>query len=49
MQDVLKTFVQGIVTIGVITALFANGRRTTQGITATFGGASKLLGTAIRG
>jgi len=49
MMEVAKVFVTGVVTIGVITALFLPGRKTVQGITAGFGGASKLLGTAIRG
>lgn len=49
MQDALKIFVQGVVAIGIITALFMSGRQTTQGIAAGFGGASNLLGTAIKG
>ena len=49
MMEVAKVFVTGVVTIGIITALFMNGRNTVGGIKATFGGASGLLGTAIKG
>ena len=49
MENVAKIFVTGVVTIGIITALFMNGRSTASGIKAGFGGASQLLGTAIKG
>jgi hypothetical protein len=48
-MEVAKIFVTGVVTIGIITALFMNGRNTVRGVTAGFGGASQLLGTAIKG
>lgn len=49
MMEVAKVFVTGVVTIGIITALFMNGRQTANGIKAGFSGASTLLGTAIKG
>lgn len=49
MQDTIKVFVTGVISIGIITALFMNGRTTVQGITATGTAASGLLGTAIKG
>lgn len=49
MMEVAKIFVTGVVTIGVISALFLNGRNTVGGIKATFSGASGLLNTAIKG
>lgn len=49
MMEVAKIFVEGVVTIGIITALFMNGRQTAAGLKAGFGGASQLLGTAIKG
>jgi hypothetical protein len=49
MQDVLKVFVTGVVTIGIITALFSNGRNTANVITSGGSAASNLLGTAIKG
>ena len=49
MQDTLKIFVTGVITIGVITALFLNGRTTVQGITAAGTASSGLLNTAIKG
>lgn len=49
MQDVLKVFVTGVISIGIITALFMNGRSTVSGIKAGFSGASGLLGIAIKG
>lgn len=49
MQDVAKTFVAGVITIGIITALFMNGRQTASVINSTFSGSSNLLGTAIKG
>lgn len=49
MTDVLKVFVTGVITIGVITALFLPGRQTVAGITAAGKAGSGLLGTAIKG
>lgn len=49
MMEVVKIFVTGVVTIGVITALFMGGRNTVGGIRAISSGASGLLGTAIKG
>lgn len=49
MTDVLKIFVTGVITIGVITALFLPGRQTVAGIKAGGTAASGLLGTAIKG
>ncbi len=49
MVDVLKIFVTGVITIGVITALFLPGRKTVEGIKAGGTAASGLLGTAIKG
>lgn len=49
MQDSIKIFVAGVITIGVITALFMNGRTTVQGIGAIGTASSGLLGTAIKG
>jgi hypothetical protein len=46
---VLQTFVTGVITIGVITALFLPGRQTVAGIKAGGQAASGLLGTAIKG
>lgn len=48
-MDVLKTFVQGVIVIGVITALFLPGRQTIGGIKAAGQASSNLLGTAIKG
>lgn len=48
-MDVLKTAVQGVITIGIITALFLPGRQTVQGIRATGDAFSGVLRTAIRG
>ena len=42
-------FVGGLVTIGVVTALFLPGRQTVQGIKAAGSSGSQLLGTAIKG
>lgn len=49
MNDNIKIFVGGIITIGIITALFMNGRTTVQGINAVGNASSGLLGTAING
>jgi hypothetical protein len=48
-MEVAKIFVTGVITIGIITALFMNGRTTATTVTAGFKGASDLLGTAIKG
>lgn len=49
MMEVAKIFVTGVVSIGVITALFMPGRQTTQALKAGFGGASHLLSTVETG
>ena len=49
MQEIAKAFVVGVVTIGLATALFMNGRNTAGVITAGGNAASGLLGTAIKG
>lgn len=49
MQDTIKLFVTGVITIGVITALFLPGRQTVAGITAAGQASSGLLNTAIKG
>lgn len=48
-MEIAKAFVVGVVSIGMITALVANGRQTTSVLKATFNGSSKLLDTAERG
>lgn len=45
----LTIFVAGVVTIGVITALFLPGRQTASGVKAIGQAGSGLLGTAIKG
>ena len=49
MMEIAKVFVVGVVGIGMATALFSNGRNTAGVIKAGSDGASKLLGTAIKG
>lgn len=49
MQDSIRIFVAGVITIGIITALFLNGRTTVQGIGAVGTASSGLLNTAIKG
>jgi hypothetical protein len=49
MQDTIRIFVTGVITIGIITALFMNGRTTVQGIQAAGSASSGLLNTAIKG
>lgn len=49
MQDSVRIFIAGVITIGVITALFMNGRTTVQGIGAVGTASSGLLNTAIKG
>ena len=48
-MDTVRVFVAGVITIGVITALFLPGRQTVAGITAAGSASSNLLGTAIKG
>jgi hypothetical protein len=47
--DTVKIFVGGVITIGIITALFMSGRTTVSGIKAGGSAASGLLNTAIKG
>jgi len=49
MQDTVKLFVTGLITIGVITALFLPGRQTIGGIKAAGDAGTGLLNTAIKG
>lgn len=49
MMDVVKAFVAGVVTIGIITALVMNGRNTASVIKAAGSASGGLLGTAITG
>ena len=49
MQDTVKLFVTGVITIGIITALFLPGRQTVAGIKAAGDASAGLLGTAIKG
>jgi hypothetical protein len=49
MQETVKLFVTGVITIGIITALFLPGRSTIQGIQAAGSASSGLLNTAIKG
>jgi hypothetical protein len=42
-------FVSGVVSIGIVTALFLPGRQTVQGVKAFGTAGSGLLGTAIKG
>lgn len=49
MQEIAKVFVVGVVSIGLATALFMNGRQTASVVTAGFKGSSQLLDTAIKG
>lgn len=48
-MDVLKTAVQGIITIGIITALFLPGRQTVSFVKASGTAFSGVLHTAIKG
>jgi hypothetical protein len=48
-MDVLKLFTQGIITIGIVTALFMPGRQTVSAIKAGGTAVSGVLKTAIRG
>jgi hypothetical protein len=47
--DTVRIFIAGVITIGVITALFLPGRSTVAGITAAGQASSGLLNTAIKG
>jgi len=49
MGDTIKIFVTGVITIGIITALFMPGRQTVAGIKAAGTASSGLLNTAIKG
>lgn len=49
MMDIAKVFVVGVVSIGMATALFMNGRNTANVLKAGFSGSSQLLDTAIKG
>lgn len=49
MVEMGKIFTQGIITIGIITALFLPGRQTVAGIRAGGDAVSGILRTAIRG
>lgn len=49
MNDTIRIFVAGVITIGVITALFLPGRTTVQAIGAAGSASSGLLNTAIKG
>ena len=49
MGSAIKIGITGVITIGVITALFLPGRTTVQGIGAIGTASSGLLNTAIKG
>ena len=49
MQETIRIFVAGVITIGVITALFMSGRSTVDAIKASGKASSGLLDTAIKG
>jgi hypothetical protein len=49
MEKVLAAGVTGVITIGIITALFLPGRQTVSGIKAAGSAFSGVLGTAIKG
>jgi len=49
MEQVLKVGIAGLVTIGIITALFSPGRTTVQGISAGGTAVSKVFHTAETG
>lgn len=49
MKSPLELFIGGVVTVGIITALFMPGRQTAQSVKAGGQAASNLLGTAISG
>lgn len=48
-MEIARVFVVGVVSIGMVTALFSNGRNTASVLKAGFNGSSKLLDTAIKG
>jgi len=49
MGKTMDIFVSGVVTIGIITALFLPGRQTASGVKAIGTATSGVLGTAIKG
>lgn len=49
MQEIVKAFVVGVVSIGLVTALFAPGRQTVEAIKAGGTAAQGLLSTAESG
>lgn len=49
MGETLKVAVTGVITIGIITALFLPGRQTVSGIKAAGSAFQGVLGTAIKG
>lgn len=49
MEKPLTILISGVVTIGIITALFYPGRQTVAGVKAGFSGANSLLKTSITG
>lgn len=49
MEKVLAAGVTGVITIGIITALFLPGRQTVAGFKALGQAGSNVLGTAIKG
>lgn len=49
MAEAMKLGISGLITIGIITALFLPGRQTVAGIKAGGTAAQGLLKTAIRG
>lgn len=49
MERPLTILISGVVTIGIITALFMPGRRTVEGIKAGGDAATGLLKTSITG
>jgi hypothetical protein len=48
-SQIAKIFVGGVVTIGIFTALFSNGRQTAAVTKTVFAGAQGLLHTAESG
>lgn len=49
MQEILKAGIQGVITIGIITALFLPGRQTVAGFKAASSGFQGILRTSITG
>jgi len=48
-MEIVRAFIIGVITIGVLTAVLAPGRQTVNVIKATSSGATSLLQTAERG